>query len=118
GGAQALVAPVPYKQRAIGAVQLFLRADHPHETLLDDTQFLEEMCSYAARYLSGREEAGSAAFHLEFWNRLEAFLLRLQRSLDPAEVAAVAVNDGRSLLGCDRLSVARQYGPRTVLTAI
>jgi len=45
-------------------------------------------------------------------------VLELHQSLDAREVAMVAVNDGRILLGCDRLSVAYRRGRKTVIKAI
>ena len=54
----------------------------------------------------------------EFWSSLDQLTLQLQRSLDLDEVATVAVNDVRQLLGCDRVALAVQHGPRTIIQAI
>jgi hypothetical protein len=42
----------------------------------------------------------------QLWSRLEAFAHRVHGSLDPTEVAYIVANEGRCLVGCDRLSVA------------
>ncbi len=47
-----------------------------------------------------------------------AFVYSLQRSLDVNEVTGVAVNDGRLLLGADRVSLVLRRGRRTVVTAV
>jgi multidrug efflux pump subunit AcrA (membrane-fusion protein) len=54
----------------------------------------------------------------EFWARFDQFTLNLQRSLDVAEVAAIAVNDAKLLLGCDRVSLALQRGTFAVVQAV
>ena len=41
----------------------------------------------------------------QLWSRLEAFAHRVHGSLDPTEVAYIVANEGRCLVGCDRLSV-------------
>lgn len=46
------------------------------------------------------------------------YLLSLQRSLDLNEVANVVVNDGRILLGVDRVSLAMRNGRKTVIRAV
>lgn len=51
-----------------------------------------------------------------FWGDFQRFVLRLHG--EPGKVAAAAANDGRSLLGCDRLSVWRREGKRWQAAAI
>lgn len=53
-----------------------------------------------------------------FWKQFDVFLIRLQQSLDLQRTAAVAVNDGRLLIGCDRLSIAMKRGRRARIIAI
>lgn len=53
----------------------------------------------------------------EFWKQLDQFSLSLQRSLSVSDVAAVAANDGRVLLDCDRVSIAMRHGPRAKVVA-
>lgn len=54
----------------------------------------------------------------EFWTFLGRLTLQLQRTLDLDEVATIAVNDVRQLLGCDRVALALKHGPRTRIRAI
>ena len=46
------------------------------------------------------------------------FVYNLQRSLDVHEVAGVAVNDGRLLLGADRVSLVLRRGRKAVVAAV
>ncbi|HEV3303275.1 MAG TPA: biotin/lipoyl-binding protein, partial [Planctomycetaceae bacterium] len=53
-----------------------------------------------------------------FLTDFEQFMLQLQRGENTEEVATTAANDGRQLLGCDRLSVAIHKGAKTSIVAI
>ena len=77
------------------------------------------MCGYACRYLD-RQAAPkvTAESKQKITEDFEHFLLQLHRGLDIDEVTATAANDGRLLLGCDRLAIAVQYGKKTVIKAI
>lgn len=113
-----LLTPIRFREQWVGIVELFLPMDSPPEFRLEHLQFLEEMAAFATRYLDWRDEATSPANHLEYWNRFEQFASALHRSLHPREVAGTAVNDGRQLLGCDRVSLAIRRGPRAEIVAI
>jgi hypothetical protein len=102
-----------------GIVEVFARNAPPPEARPGYLQFVEQMSGHASRYLERRRlrpqtESSSA----RFWEDFERFVLELHRSLDAREVSMVAVNDGRLLLGCDRLSVAYRRGRKTVIKAI
>ncbi len=113
-----LLVPMVFREQAIGVVQLFLPMESPVEFRLEYLHFVQEMLAYAQRYLDWRDEATSPVNHLEFWNRFEQFTAALHRSLQTREVAGTAVNDGRQLLGCDRVSIAIRRGPRTEIISI
>lgn len=68
--------------------------------------------------LDPKQEQPAEPENAEFWARFDQFTLNLQRSLDVAEVAAVAVNDVRLLLGCDRVSLALRRGKHAVVQAV
>jgi hypothetical protein len=102
-----------------GVVEIFAQTEPPPEARPGYLQFVEQMCGHASRYLEHcrlRPQTESSA--ARFWEDFERFLLELHRSLDAREVSMVAVNDGRLLLGCDRLSVAYRRGRKTVIKAI
>ncbi|HID21545.1 MAG TPA: biotin/lipoyl-binding protein, partial [Planctomycetaceae bacterium] len=70
------------------------------------------------RYLERQRGDQIQPARTQLSEQFEEFLLQLHRSLNAKEVAAVAANDGRLLINCDRLSVAVQYGKKTVVRAI
>ena len=104
-------------KECVGVVEMFQRPDAPKEARPGYLQFLEQMCGLASKYLDQQRIAGSTDTG-EFWQDFEQFILQLQRSLDTQEVAGTASNDGRLLLGCDRLSVAVKRGKKTSIIAI
>ncbi|NOX55982.1 MAG: hypothetical protein GXP27_16375, partial [Planctomycetes bacterium] len=105
-------------KECIGVVEIFQRADTPPQARPGFMQFVEQMCGYACRYLERQQAEPIQSARAQLSEQFEDFLLQLHRSLNAKEVAAVAANDGRLLINCDRLSVAVQYGKKTVIRAI
>jgi multidrug efflux pump subunit AcrA (membrane-fusion protein) len=120
--------------RSLGAIEIFAEADETDEAYLHDLiEMLSGYCSKAvARPATNAAPprtpatpqpatpipppaptAGGTAF----WEHFDRFLHGLRR-LDVREVAANAANDGRSLLGCDRVSVAIREGRRVKVRAV
>ena len=52
------------------------------------------------------------------WNQLEGFTHQIHGSLDLKETAYAVANDGKRLVGCDRLSVALKIGGRMMVEAV
>lgn len=102
------VATLHRDRKCVGLVELFFRGEMRPEAQVAALQFLEQMCGYASRALAAPEE--SSGGWPKFLEEFEALSLRLHRSLDPETIGAVATNDGRALLGCQRVSLAVQRG--------
>ncbi|MBQ17928.1 MAG: hypothetical protein CMJ65_12465 [Planctomycetaceae bacterium] len=106
-------------QECVGVVEIFQRLDTPSQARPGFLQFVEQMCGHACRHLERQDETDQVPVERsKFSETFEQFSLQLHRSLDPTEVASICANDARLLLGCDRLSVAVQVGPRTDIKAI
>jgi len=52
------------------------------------------------------------------WNQLEGFTHQIHASLDLKETAYAVANDGKRLVGCDRLTVALKLSGRVMVEAI
>jgi biotin carboxyl carrier protein len=112
-----VVAALQIGEDCVGAVEIFQRPDAPTEARPGYLQFVEQMTGHASRYLERRQsESGDDA--TRFLADFEQFLLQLQRGENVRDVAVTAANDGRHLLGCDRLSVAIHKGKKTSMAAI
>jgi multidrug efflux pump subunit AcrA (membrane-fusion protein) len=117
-----VLAALQQNKEVVGVVQVFQRNDTPPAARPGFLQFVEQMTGYACRYLDNQSEqdkpeAATAAVS-KVAEDFEQFVLQLHNTLDFKEVAFTAANDGRLLVGCDRMSIAVLDGRKTVIRAI
>ena len=95
-----------------GVVELFLRPDIPPAARAGYLLIVEQLTAYASLFLErGMSQQVEAATVIgEFDNESGWFGLQVQHSLFLNEVAAVIANEGRLLVGCDRVSVLLRRG--------
>ncbi len=105
------------EQDVEAVVEIFQRPGGGPTTHRGYLRFLVQMCDLAADYLKRRRLR-----HLHdrqaLWEQLEQFTRAAHASLDPRETALVVANEGRRLIGCDRVSVAFLRGRRCVIEAV
>lgn len=99
-------------------VEIFHRPDVPVSARGGYLQFIEQMAGYASRFLERNRRPPSSASAASSAESLIGFGLQLQRSLNVSDVSVVAVNEGRALLGCDRVSLLVQRGRKVLLQAV
>ena len=80
-------------------------------------RFVSDLCDLAATYLKNRQMRQMMS-QQRLWNQLEGFTHQIHGSLDLKETAYAVVNDGKRLVGCDRLSVALKIAGRTMVEAV
>jgi len=80
-------------------------------------RLLAQMAELANRYLRRRRMA-ELQQEAAFWRQVEQFAQQVHARLDPAWTAYTFVNEGRRLLGCDRLSLLVAEGNRCRVLAI
>ncbi len=111
----ALLAPVHLDRRTIGILEVWQDARRAIEPA--GLPFLVRMAEFVAAYeqqqLVRRLEVAQ-----QLWTELEAFARQVHTSLDLREVAYTVANDGRRLIGADRLSVAVRRGDRAAIEAV
>lgn len=118
-----VLAALQQNKEVVGVVQIFQRNDTPSAARPGFLQFVEQMTGYACRYLENQSERDQpetveSAAVSKVAEDFEQFVLQLHKTLDFKEVAFTAANDGRLLVGCDRMSVAVLDGRKTVVRAI
>lgn len=113
-----VLAALQVDNNSVGAVQVFQRPDAPPDARPGFLQFVEQMSGYASRFLERREAEAGPQTPKDFWSDFEKLTLQLQRTTIIEEVAGTAANDGRLLLGCDRVSVAVKRGRKVAVKAI
>jgi len=116
-GYSLILAPLTVDKQVVGLVEILMdptrRAAQQKSTL----RFVGDLCDLAGTYLKNRQMRQMMS-QQRLWNQLETFTHAIHGSLDLKEAAFAVVNDGKRLVGCDRLSVALKVGGRTMVEAV
>ncbi len=116
-GYSLIIAPLTIDKQVVGLVEILMdptrRAAQQKSTL----RFVGDLCDLAAQYLKNRQVRQMLS-QQRLWNQLETFTHSIHGSLDLKEACFAVVNDGKRLVGCDRLSVALKVGGRTMIEAV
>ncbi len=112
-----IIAPLMVDKQVVGLLEILMdptrRAAQQKSTL----RFVSDLCDLAATYLKNRQMRQMLS-QQRLWNQLEGFTHQIHGSLDLKETSYAVVNDGKRLVGCDRLSVALKISGRTMVEAI
>jgi multidrug efflux pump subunit AcrA (membrane-fusion protein) len=112
-----IIAPLMVDKQVVGLLEILMdptrRAAQQKSTL----RFVSDLCDLAATYLKNRQMRQMMS-QQRLWNQLEGFTHQIHGSLDLKETSYAVVNDGKRLVGCDRLSVALKISGRTMVEAI
>jgi multidrug resistance efflux pump len=100
-----------------GVVEVFQRPGARITTQHGYLRFLRQVCEFAGDFLkAGRLKHLSEKQTL--WEQLETFTRTAHEKLDVRETAYTIANEGRRLIGCDRVSVAIRRGGRCPIEAV
>ncbi len=88
-----------------GVVEVFQRPGASPSAQQGCLRFLSAICELVADFHRNRQLRGFRR-RIEQLGRFEQFTERVHRTLDPTSTAYEIANEGRRLIGCDRLSVA------------
>lgn len=100
-----------------GVVEVFQRPGSRPATQRGYLRFLQQTCDIAGEYLRGRR-LRHLADKQGLWEQLESFTRTAHETLDVREAAYTIANEGRRLIGCDRVSVAIQRGSKCTVEAV
>ncbi|MEZ6093577.1 MAG: hypothetical protein R3C03_04970 [Pirellulaceae bacterium] len=112
-----LFAPLELDNETIGLVEILQRPGGGPATQRGYLRFLVQMAEIASDFLKTRRLRSFQTQQL-LWQDLDQFTRSVHGSLDTDETAFVIANDGRRIVGCDRISVAIKTGPRMQVAAI
>ena len=111
-----IIAPLMVDKQVVGLLEILMdptrRAAQQKSTL----RFVSDLCDLAATYLKNRQMRQMMS-QQRLWNQLEGFTHQIHGSLDLKETVLCVVNDGKRLVGCDRLTVALKISGRTMVEA-
>ncbi|HWC90501.1 MAG TPA: biotin/lipoyl-binding protein, partial [Pirellulales bacterium] len=99
-----MVCPFAVDETVFGAIEVFQRSDCPPESVTGGLRFLAALGELAGQF-DRRQRLREAREREELWSQLQNFGLRVHRGLDLESVADEIANEGRPIVGCDRLSV-------------
>jgi hypothetical protein len=112
-----VLAPVYNDQGPQGVVEVFQRPGARTATQRGYLRFLLQICEFAGDYLKGRRLRHLADKQM-LWEQLETFTRTAHEKLDVLETAYTIANEGRRLIGCDKVSVAIKHGGKCRIEAV
>ncbi len=112
-----VLAPMRNDQGPQGVLEIFQRPGARLTTQRGYLRFLLQICEFAGDFLkAGRLRHLSEKQTL--WEQLETFTRAAHEKLDVRETSYTIANEGRRLIGCDRVSVAIKRGNRCPIEAV
>lgn len=112
-----VLAPLKHDGNADGLIEVFQRPDTAPETQKGYVRFLQQMCELAAEWLRS-QKLRLFTDRQVLWQQADSFARASHESLDLKETAHIVANEGRRLIGCDRVSVAIKRGRKCRVQAI
>jgi multidrug efflux pump subunit AcrA (membrane-fusion protein) len=112
-----IIAPLVVDKQVVGLVEILMDPSRRAATQKSTLRFVGDLCDLAAQYLKNRQMRQMMS-QQKLWNQLEGFTHAIHGSLDLQETAYAVANDGKRLIGCDRLSVALKISGRTMIEAV
>ncbi|BBO35943.1 efflux RND transporter periplasmic adaptor subunit [Lacipirellula parvula] len=112
-----VVAPIKTDRGVDGLVEIFQRVGARPTTQRGYLRFLVQMCEIAGEYLKTRRLRHFVTKQ-SLWEQLENFTASVHTRLDSRQTAFTIANEGRRLIGCDRVTVVLRKGSSYVVEAI
>jgi hypothetical protein len=113
-----LLAPILLDEKtAVGLVEVWQEPRWDARVKRIHLNYLVQMAGYASNYVK-TQQGRQTASHEQLWTQLESLTCQIHSSLDPTIVSYHIANEGRRLIGCDRLSVAIREGKKAKVEAV
>ncbi|PHS00616.1 MAG: hemolysin D [Blastopirellula sp.] len=112
-----VVAPIKTEDGIEGVIEIFQRPDSQPASQRGYLRFLEQMCGLATEWFKSRQ-LKSFTDKQTLWTKIEQFSRAVHENLDLRQTAYTIANEGRKLIGCDRVSVALRRGGRWKIESV
>jgi multidrug efflux pump subunit AcrA (membrane-fusion protein) len=112
-----VVAPIKSDRGVDGLVEIFQRTGARPTTQRGYLRFLTQICELAGEFVKTRRLRHFATKQT-LWEQLEGFTALVHRALNSRETAYTIANEGRRLIGCDRVTIALRQGTKYQVSAI
>ena len=104
-----VLAPITSDRGVEGLVEIFQRDGARPTTQRGYQRFLMQICELAGEYVKSRRLRHYATKQ-SLWEQLESFTSLVHQRLNSRETAYTIANEGRRLIGCDRVTVVLRKG--------
>ncbi len=112
-----VLSPIKSDRGVEGVVEVFQRPGARPTTQKGYLRFLGQICELAGEYIKSRRLRHFTTKQ-SLWEQLEAFTGLVHKALNSRETAYTIANEGRRLIGCDRVTVALRRGSGYRIEAI
>jgi len=112
-----VIAPLGYEGNVEGLVEIFQRPDAQPNTQRGYLRFLLQMCELAGEWFKNRKLRTFSDKH-SLWAQADQFSRAVHESLVLRDTCYTVVNEGRRLMGCDRVTVAIKRGTKCTVEAV
>lgn len=112
-----VLGPLRTDLETVGVLEIFQRSEAGSNTQKGYLRFVLQMCELAGDFLKSHQLRRFSDRQV-LWTQLEDFTHMVHTSLEPRETAYTIANEGRQLIGCDRVSVAIRKGNRCHIEAV
>jgi multidrug efflux pump subunit AcrA (membrane-fusion protein) len=112
-----IISPLTVDKQVVGLVEILMDPTRRAATQKSTLRFVSDLCDLAGQYLKNRQMRQMMS-QQRLWNQLEGFTHQIHGSLDLKETAYAVANDGKRLVGSDRLSVALKLAGKVRIEAV
>lgn len=112
-----VLCPLTVDGEVEGLIEIFQRPDAQPATQRGYERFLVQMCELAGEWLKSQKLKKFSDRH-SLWAQADHFARLVHESLDLRDTSYTIVNEGRRLIGCDRVTVALRRGRKCVVEAV
>ena len=111
------VSPLSTGKQTTGLLEVFQRADSAPNVQRGYLRFLEQMAGLIGEWLKGHN-LQKVSDRQVMWQKADHFARLVHDNLELRDTAFTIANEGRQLIGCDRVSVGIMKGRRCRIIAI
>jgi len=112
-----VLSPLNSDGQVEGLIEVFQRPDSPPATQRGYLRFLDQMADLAAEWLK-TQKLRQFSDKTSLWAQADQFSRLVHESLHLRDTSYAVANEGRRLIGCDRVSVAIKKGRKCYIEAI
>lgn len=112
-----ILAPIIHEKQNVGLIEIMMDPNRRAVQQKSTLRFISDLADLATQYLKNRQMR-QVLSQQRLWNQLEGFTHAIHGSLGLTETSLAVANEGKRLVGCDRVSVAVKIGGRPMIEAI